>query len=193
MNTITEIVKNVLVIIIMTGFLELLLPEGGMKPFVRYAIGLFVIVAVLNPILSVLFNQHHLEIAWWDTPPVQQSQDQISKAGQELNTRIGSLSNDDLQKKLEGQVTAVVNLVPGVKEVETQAEMDDKGHVTRLKLKISPDPIHSGEKTASPSLQAADQKMQQEASQVIERKVKDLLKNLYDFQETNIDVIVEGS
>ena len=48
MDVLVEIVKNLLVIIILASFLELLLPGGGMKPYVRLAIGMFVLIAVLT-------------------------------------------------------------------------------------------------------------------------------------------------
>jgi len=62
MAVLTEIVKTFLVIIILASFLELLLPEGKVKPFVRFAIGLFILIAVLNPGLSLLFSGHNFDV-----------------------------------------------------------------------------------------------------------------------------------
>ena len=66
MSVLTEIVRNILVIIIMASFLELLLPEGAIRPFVRFAIGLFVLIAVLNPVLGYFFDDSNFQITWWD-------------------------------------------------------------------------------------------------------------------------------
>lgn len=188
-----EIVKNVLLIIIITGFMELLLPEGGMRPFVRYAIGLFVIVAILNPVLSALFHQHHFEISWWDTPSVEANQDQIAREGQRINRQITAVNSGDLQQKMEGQVGAVVNLVPGVKEVEVHADIDDQGQIRELQLNVRPEAVNSDEEADRATLQVPDQKMQQQKAEVIKGKIKDLLKNLYALQEGKIDITIEGS
>jgi stage III sporulation protein AF len=66
MSVLTEIVRNILVIIIMASFLELLLPEGAIRPFVRFAIGLFVLIAVLNPVLGYFFDDSNFQITWWE-------------------------------------------------------------------------------------------------------------------------------
>ena len=48
-----DIVRNVLVIILVSSFFELLLPDGKVKPFVRFnIIGLFILISVLNPALK---------------------------------------------------------------------------------------------------------------------------------------------
>ena len=51
MSVLTEIVRNILVIIIMASFLELLLPEGH-TPFCALCHRAFVLIAVLNPVLG---------------------------------------------------------------------------------------------------------------------------------------------
>ena len=42
MEVLTEIVTNLLVIIIISSFLEMMLQEGNTKPFVHFAVALFV-------------------------------------------------------------------------------------------------------------------------------------------------------
>lgn len=54
METIRIIVKSIVVIIIFAAFLEIILPRSDMKRYVNLIIGLFVIIAVLNPFLSAL-------------------------------------------------------------------------------------------------------------------------------------------
>ena len=55
MDVLVEIVKNLLVIIILASFLELLLPGGGMKPYVRLAIGMFVLIAVFTLVIMCFY------------------------------------------------------------------------------------------------------------------------------------------
>ena len=56
MQLLSEIVRNVIVIIIIASFLELLLPQGTLQPLVRFAIGLFILIAVLNPVMGFLLG-----------------------------------------------------------------------------------------------------------------------------------------
>lgn len=62
METIRLIVKSVVVIIIFSAFLEIILPRSDMKRYVNLIIGLFVIIAVLNPFLSVLNNGISIDV-----------------------------------------------------------------------------------------------------------------------------------
>lgn len=54
METVRIIVKSVVVIIIFAAFLEIILPRSDMKRYVNLIIGLFVIIAILNPFLAVM-------------------------------------------------------------------------------------------------------------------------------------------
>ena len=56
MTVLSEIVRNVLVIVLIASFLELMLPEGTLRPFVRFAIGLFILIVVLSPLAGILFS-----------------------------------------------------------------------------------------------------------------------------------------
>ena len=67
MEVLVTIVKNLLVIVVIASFLEILLPDSSVRPFVRFAIGLFVILAILNPILAVFFREA-MQAGAWDLP-----------------------------------------------------------------------------------------------------------------------------
>ena len=68
MEILTGIVKNLVVIVVVAGFLELLLPDSSMRPFVRFTIGLFIIIAIINPLLSVFYSGNDLKSLAWDLP-----------------------------------------------------------------------------------------------------------------------------
>src|SRR5690554_1390558 len=111
MAVLTGMVKNVLVIIILASFLEVLLPEGRVKPFVRFAIGLFIIIAVLNPVLNVLFEQREFEINLWDYKVSSEQEQEILEKGNRINRQITVSTEAGIKEKLEGQVSAVAMLV----------------------------------------------------------------------------------
>jgi stage III sporulation protein AF len=103
MSVLTEIVRNILVIIIMASFLELLLPEGAIRPFVRFAIGLFVLIAVLNPVLGYFFDDSNFQITWWDYQMEAVEEESLLRRGQEINQNIMNHNQSLLKEKLEGQ------------------------------------------------------------------------------------------
>lgn len=192
MESIAEIVKNLLVIIIVTSFLELLLPEGGLRPFVRFAIGLFIIITVLNPILSFIFDKNAFEIQWWDTSSLRNQVSEINSAGQNLNQEISKFGNREFKEKIEGQISALVLLVPGVQESHTRVEIDNDGAVQSAEITVSPGLRQAEENGGRAAFQEA-QKLNEDEIEAIKLKINDLVKNLYGFENVEIKVLFEGS
>ena len=60
---ISDIVKNVAIIILLTTFLEMLLPNNSMQGFIKVVMGLFVMLAILNPVVGLLKADYELT-AW---------------------------------------------------------------------------------------------------------------------------------
>ena len=57
MEMIRQLVRNLAVLAIMAAFLEMLLPLQGTRRFVQVIIGLFIMLAVLGPIVTLLRQQ----------------------------------------------------------------------------------------------------------------------------------------
>ena len=88
MTALYAIVKNLMVIIIMASFLELILPDGRLKPFVRFAVGLFVLIAILSPSLNLLFHDNSLAISLWDYQLDEGIEDDIKIRGEKLQQEV---------------------------------------------------------------------------------------------------------
>jgi len=194
MTVLTEIVKNVLVIIIMASFLELLLPDGKVKPFVRFAIGLFILIAVLNPSLSFLFNSNHnFQINFWDYCADMDQGDEIMENGRDIKDQLIKSNNDMVKKKLEGQINAVAMLVPGVQSVNTRAQMTEEGMLEKLYLMIRTEEGDKSEKDSNIKVFSAGKEgLSDEEQQQMETKIKSVVRNLYGFENIDIEIEFEG-
>lgn len=187
-----EIVKNVLVIIIVASFLELLLPEGRVKPFVRFAIGLFILIAVLNPTLSFLFNKNqNFNLDSWDYCINIDQSDEIMENGQNIRNRLLNNDNDKVKEKLQGQISAVAMLVPGVQGVESQAQLSEEGVLEKLSLLIT---TEEGDISKSNIKEAfsAGKELSNEEKQQIEKKVINVVQNLYSLENIEIEIEFKG-
>lgn len=51
-------VKQIMQVVIFAGIIELILPDSGIRRFVRVVIGLFIMLAVLQPIIDFLQSDH---------------------------------------------------------------------------------------------------------------------------------------
>lgn len=193
MAVLAGMVKNVLVIIILASFLEVLLPEGRVKPFVRFAIGLFILIAILNPVLNALFEQREFEINLWDYQVSSEQEKEILEKGSRINQQIATSTEAGIREKMEGQVSAVVMLVPGVKEVKTSATLNGEGGLSNLNLIVRLEESKQEQKGGEMDVffGGGDSPSPEDRKQ-IEEKIRGVLSNLYGFDHLKIDVKFEG-
>jgi stage III sporulation protein AF len=124
MTILTELVRNIMLIILLTTFLEMIMPSSSMQRFVKVVMGLFILVAILNPILSLINQQQDLKAFVWqqeDRPQVQfnsvlEQSERLQKVNQDLLW-------ENYQQKLECQIKSLVKLIYGVEEAEVQVKL----------------------------------------------------------------------
>ncbi len=191
MDVIAEIVKNLLVIIIMSSFLELMLPDGNIKPFVRFAIGLFILIAVLSPALAYIYDDKNFQISVWDDRIDEHIPQEIQAGGQKIQQQITGKSSELMKEKLEGQISAVAILVPGVDDVHTEVSVKEDGSLQRLQLMVRPGKNKSAEEVEK--VNAFSEYPQSDTEQKeIQRKILQVMGNLYGLKGENIEIKFEG-
>ncbi|MDD3853225.1 MAG: stage III sporulation protein AF [Syntrophomonadaceae bacterium] len=189
MQLLSEIVRNVIVIIIIASFLELLLPQGTLQPLVRFAIGLFVLIAVLNPVMSFLLQDTNHTIEYWNFQADVHDQKEIMQQGKKLNEQIMKSNQQLLQEKMEGQIGAVAMLVPGIEEVETVVSINNQGGMDKIEMIISPqsaNPPHEDGRIGVLGLNY--QSLSAEEKKKVEAKVRRVVKDLYGFKDEQITI-----
>ncbi|OIQ58230.1 stage III sporulation protein SpoIIIAF [Moorella thermoacetica] len=107
------IVRQVALIALLAAFLEMLLPEKKMTRYVRLVLGLFVVVAILSPLVEGVRLGPDLDVAAWDlrldpvtAAPVEQ--------GRELAAANEEAALEVYRERLAGQIRALVALIPGI-------------------------------------------------------------------------------
>lgn len=193
MQLLSEIVRNVIVIIIIASFLELLLPQGTLQPLVRFAIGLFILIAVLNPVMGFLLQDVNHTIECWNFQADMHEQEEIMQQGKKLNEQILKSNQQLLQEKVEGQIGAVAMLVPGIEEVETMVSINDQGGMEKIEMIISPesaDPPLVDSKIGVLGLNY--QSLSAEEKKKVEAKVRRVVKDLYGFKDEQIKIEFKG-
>lgn len=115
MDTLAEMVKSVVIIVLLAGFAEMLLPGEEMGRYVQLVMGLFVIVAILTPVLGLLRREGEFEVMAWQLParPVA-AWEEVRREGEEIARRQEEVALREYTSRLAGQVEALARLVPGV-------------------------------------------------------------------------------
>jgi len=193
MDVIAEIVKNLLVIIIMSSFLEIMLPDGNIKPFVRFAIGLFLLIAILSPTLAYLYDDKNFQLSVWDDQVDEKTTQAIARGSQKIQEQVTGQSNAIMKEKLEGQISAIAILVPGVDDVHSELTMGEDGNPQKLKLIVRPGANKNTDEVEPVDVFSRSSQNKSTAEHdEIQRKILQVMGNLYGLQGKNIEIIFEG-
>ena len=192
MEILVEIVKNLLVIVIISSFLELLVPEGNIKPFVRLSIGLFVLVAVLSPALNYFYHQPNIQVSFWDYQVDRGIEQKIKSSGDKINQQMLNQGQDLMKEKVEGQISAMAMLVPGVNQVHTQVWIDDRGSINKIQLLVSPRTEKGITEVERVGVFSNNSSPKVENQKEVQNKILQVLQNLYGIDQSNIEIEFEG-
>jgi stage III sporulation protein AF len=115
MEMIRQLVRNLAFLAIMAAFLEMLLPLQGTRRFVQVIIGLFIMLAVLGPIITLFRQQPPLH---FNMPVGNGSSgvdlNKILEQGQSMQAVTSAQEQDAYVQGLEDQIEVMCRLVPGV-------------------------------------------------------------------------------
>jgi stage III sporulation protein AF len=193
MTTLYEIVRNLLVIIIIASFLELILPDGRLRPFVRFSVGLFILIAILSPALNLLFSDKNFTLGFWDYQLDAGIERSVQNKGEQLSNKIYQPQQDVIQSKLQGQINALSSLVPGVNGVQSEVKTNPDGSVKKITLRIDTGSPSRIEEVAGVKV-FSDQPEQADAGgkKAIADKIVQLISNLYEIPHEKVEIDFGG-
>ncbi|WP_432665220.1 stage III sporulation protein AF [Wukongibacter baidiensis] len=125
-----EIIKdwitNIVTIIILISFLELLMPDGKIKKYVNLILGFIVMLVILNPILDILNNKGDIENEVF-TISSELSKSEYAFVTSNIESRqmdqLSALYKDRIKKDIAYRVESKYD----VKVTEVSIEIEDKG------------------------------------------------------------------
>ncbi len=192
-TTLYAIVKNLMVIIIMASFLELILPDGRLKPFVRFSVALFVLIAILSPCLNILFNDNRFEISLWDYQLDEDVEKNVQIKGEQLQQEVIDREQAMIQDKVRGQINAVTSLVAGVNDVQTQVDMEADGSIAKIELTVRPVPSNEARQSQGINVFSGQEENIGDAErEQIENKILQVISNLYGIPSNDVEIKFEG-
>lgn len=125
LETISNLVRNVTIVVLIAGFLEMLLPSGEIKRFVKAVLGLFILVSILNPLLGFFDKNVVSEVLAWQDPIQGTELNTIMAQGEELSQEMNEKAVELYRRNLAKQIETVVKLVKGVAWVEADVKMGE--------------------------------------------------------------------
>jgi stage III sporulation protein AF len=117
METIYLLVRNIIFIILIAVFIEMLLPMKETRRFLEVVVGLFVLITILNPIVSLIQQEPQLQLDIKEGN--KQELDEILNQGKQLQQVQVEQVRSNYGKRIEEQVAVIAQMVPGVGNTNT--------------------------------------------------------------------------
>lgn len=119
MELLRELVRNVIVIVFLGAIIDLMMPSGKMQRYLKMVVGLFIIAAILNPLLKItrnpdLGNVINIE----DTGAKKEGLATLMEKGQKINEKNNQKGFQEYEKRVEQQIAALAGLDKGVKVLQ---------------------------------------------------------------------------
>lgn len=129
MEVITNLVRDIAVIVILASFMEMLLPNSNMKRFVQVILGLFILITILNPIVNFLNEDLSTHVNAWQFQANPGELEEIMAQGMSLAQTSDDNALRQYEQRLEQQISGLVTLIPEVDNVKVK--VDAGGNITK--------------------------------------------------------------
>lgn len=201
-----EVVRQVALITLLAAFLEMLLPGKKITHYVRLVLGLFVVVAIITPVVEDLRIGPELDVAAWDLRlnPVRAAP---IETGKEMAEETEAEAINVYKERLAGQIKSLVTLVPGIESAEVLVDINEKqgylGAVKRVVVTANTKQLPSsvqvdGIEINNNNEQSLEEIPSSEETEPVkidiketEKRVSDIITHFYglDFQQVEVQVL----
>ncbi|KJS22448.1 MAG: hypothetical protein VR72_05185 [Clostridiaceae bacterium BRH_c20a] len=200
---ISDIVKNVAIIILLTTFLEMLLPNNSMQGFIKVVMGLFVMLAILNPVVGLLKADYELT-AWQLASLPEHKVETVLAQGEKIASMQEEQALSEYKIRIERQIEALLKLVPGIANVKCTVMIEPIykigaiGKIEKAVIWITPGELESSNIKVNPvepvKIQIGEDnnspvQVEDKYDREIEEKVINIVGNYYNLEKENIEVI----
>ena len=202
MDALQELVRSLATVIILTSFLEMLLPNSKMKNYTRLILGLFVIVIILNPVLAFLGSPDAFSAQAWVPSSQEQDMDNILKDAQELSGKAQDSAVKEYSAKVEQQIAALVRLSPEISHAEVEVELREsvssealgaleKVAITAHIKALEPESGMASESDLKVSAIEPVTQEEKNAQEQIERRLQSIVSDFYGLMPDQVSVKLE--
>lgn len=190
--TFTSWVKSIIFVVLFASFLELLLPSSSMQRFVRVIMGLFVMLAILNPVIDMAQNYlMPIQVPVLSTNSAQSMV--ILNHAKGVAAQREQVSAEIYKKELAKQMRVMITALDGVADAKVVIDMksgsQDKMNnmIYGIQVYVTPGIGTKGDKIEKVSI-GESSKPTADLTIELERKIKKMITELYQMPMERIEV-----
>lgn len=138
MEVIRSLIQNLIVIVILAMFLEMFLPSGDMRKYVKMVMGLLIIVAVIQAVGDLLHRDYTGDLPSLTEKKVDERLSLIMESGKKISSEQQQKAIEQYKRGLANQVMALANInkeIPVVDAdvvVNTEREGANYGQISKI-------------------------------------------------------------
>ncbi|KXG78166.1 hypothetical protein AN618_05580 [Fervidicola ferrireducens] len=188
-------IKQIIMVAMFTLFVDLFMPDNDLRKYIKVILGIIVMIAILNPIISLLnadtfFAGVQLEAGGY------LDENSISRQAEKLKQKNMEMALELYEKELEERIVRQLRQLTFLEVSKTDVKVEQDGSIKEIHLVIkknSPQPKKNVEKVfvSLDSHLSSTSKTNFEKDEI--KKLKEYLSAFYEIPETNISVEVEGN
>lgn len=157
MEILRGLIQNLIIIIILAIFLEMLLPAGEMRPYVNMVMGLLIIIAVVQAVGNLWNSDFAGGLPALTEKEGQAQLSEIIDAGREFSSEQQQLAIDRYKLGLDQQVLALASIHQEIPVVAAEVKVNSKsgdlnlGQINEIVMIVEKEPARS-ENQSTPDL-----------------------------------------
>lgn len=136
METVRMVMINLLVMVFFTTVLDLLLPEGSLRSYLKMTMGFFVMLTLLQPVLQ-LADPDNIAQQWQMSVPTAVETDDAAVQGEVYDAQIKEMERL-YQEKLQEQVSSLLLLSTDLKQFRVACAVEAQC-LKKITVQISPE------------------------------------------------------
>lgn len=179
----TDWIKNIIFVVLFASFLELLLPSSSMQRFVRVIMGLFIMLAILNPIIGAVQHLTSKD----QIPTFAATSGDLNVITNEVNhvSDRNALSLELYKKELSQQIRILVMAMDGVADANVVVEIK-KDNASTLAMGVNNIIVY-----VKPGISTKSEKIVSIAKVKIDKEFNKIEETHTDLKQRITDMIIE--
>jgi len=172
-NFINSWVMGIIIAIVISTIIEMILPDGTIKKYVRTVIGAYIVFVIVSPIITKITGKE-ISLSSFKLPEVEAAnQPTIDTNAYIESTYINTIKQDIIDNiEQKGYKVDEINI-----EIETEEE--NYGNITKINLKISKEEIQNSNIKPIEINISAEQKKEETPPAEEMQSLKEFLQNTY--------------
>ncbi|MFW6238492.1 MAG: stage III sporulation protein AF [Bacillota bacterium] len=189
MDRILQWAEKLVIIVLLTNFLQLLLPEGELRKYVRVVMGFFIIIIFLSPLAELLSSDPSGLFQLFPAEEAGEGWENIEESGSRVEDSNQKLLREEYEERAGEQIERVLKLEFPDRRREVAVEMDEEYSIRKVSVNLTPS--NAGVEEVEIGTEEQEKEKERERQKTA-TGVRERLSTLYQIPPGNIEIDFEN-